>query len=125
MATPLFKLHGRPVALTHRVALVRARSHLDRWCVCTWRTCRRRFESIPTSWTRRRPLQHMPSEFLIAQIRAIRNNPAPTPTIPTARAARSPAGASRSMVMAPATTAITRKSMTPRTNSIAVRLAQQ
>jgi hypothetical protein len=45
--------------------------------------------------------------------RAIRNNPAPTATAPVARAVRSPAGARRSTVMAGATTAIARRSMTP------------
>src|SRR5712691_9339706 len=57
--------------------------------------------------------------------RAIRNNPAPTTTAPMARATRSPAGARRSTVMAAATTAIARKSMTPMTKRIAIRPAQQ
>ena len=57
--------------------------------------------------------------------RAIRTNPAPTTTAPTARATRSPAGARRSPVMAAVTTAIARRSMTPRPKRIAVRPAQQ
>jgi len=57
--------------------------------------------------------------------RAIRNNPAPTTMAPVARATRSPAGARRSTVMAAATTAIARRSMTPMTRRIAIRPAQQ
>lgn len=57
--------------------------------------------------------------------RAIRNSPAPMATAPVARATRPPAGARRSAVMAAATTAITRRSMTPMTRRIAVRPAQQ
>ena len=57
--------------------------------------------------------------------RAIRNNPAPTRTAPMARATRSPAGARRSTVMAAATTAIARRSMTPMTRRIAIGPAQQ
>jgi hypothetical protein len=52
--------------------------------------------------------------------RAIRNNPAPTTTAATARATRSPAGARCSTVMAAATTAIARRSMTPMTSRIAI-----
>ncbi len=60
-----------------------------------------------------------------AVARAIRNNPAPTTTAPMARAMRSPAGARRSTVMAAATTAIARRSMTPMTRRSAIRPAQQ
>ena len=55
---------------------------------------------------------------------AIRNRPAPTTTAPVARATRSPAGARRSTVMAAATTAIARRSVTPMTRSIAMRPTQ-
>jgi hypothetical protein len=57
--------------------------------------------------------------------RAIKNKPTPTTTAPMARATRSPAGARCSTVMATATTAITRRSMTPRPKRIAIRPAQQ
>ena len=57
--------------------------------------------------------------------RAIKNKPAPTTTAPMARATRSPAGARRSTVMAAATTAIARRSMTPMTRRITIRPAQQ
>src|SRR5216683_2261196 len=56
---------------------------------------------------------------------AIRNDPAPTTTAPMARATRSPAGARRSTVIAAATTAIARRSMTPMTRRIAMRPTQQ
>src|SRR6266436_990349 len=56
--------------------------------------------------------------------RAIRNNPAAMTTAPVARATRSPAGARRSTVMAAATTAIARRSMTPMTRRIAIRPTQ-
>ena len=57
--------------------------------------------------------------------RAIRTNPAPTTMAPVARATSSPAGARRSMVMAAATTAMARRSMTPMTRRIAISPAQQ
>jgi hypothetical protein len=57
--------------------------------------------------------------------RAISQNPAPTTTAPMARATRSPAGARRSTVIAAATTAIARRSMTPITRRIAIRPALQ
>jgi penicillin-binding protein 1A len=66
-----------------------------------------------------------PLELTAAYARAIRNNPAPTTTAPMARATRSPAGARRSTVMAAATTAIARRSITPTTRRIAIRPAQQ
>ena len=55
----------------------------------------------------------------------IRNSPAPTTTTPVARATRSAAGARRSMVIAAATAAITRRSMIPMTRRIAIRPTQQ
>lgn len=57
--------------------------------------------------------------------RAIRNNPAPMATTPTTCAARSLAGTRRSAVMAAATTAMARRSMTPMTRRIAIRPKQQ
>ena len=51
--------------------------------------------------------------------------PCPDDDGPVARATRSPAGARRSTVMAAATTAIARRSMTPMTRRIAIRPAQQ
>jgi hypothetical protein len=67
----------------------------------------------------------MPMRHPSPAARPIRNNPAPTTTAPMARATRSPAGARRSTVMAAATTAIARRSMTPMTSRIAIRPAQQ
>lgn len=52
-------------------------------------------------------------------------SPAATITTPITRATRSPDGARRSIVMPALTTAIARKSMTPITRRIAVKLAQQ
>jgi hypothetical protein len=54
---------------------------------------------------------------------AMSSNPAPTATVPMVRATGSAAGARRSMVMAAVTTAIMRRSMTPMTKRIAVKLA--
>jgi hypothetical protein len=65
--------------------------------------------------------RHHPS----AAARAIRIKPAPTMTIPRARATRSPAGARRSIVIAAVAAAIARRSMTPMTRRIAVNPAQQ
>jgi hypothetical protein len=56
--------------------------------------------------------------------RVIRSRPAAMIATPVARATRSPAGARRSAVIAAVTKAIVRKSITPTTRRIAVRLAQ-
>ena len=55
---------------------------------------------------------------------AIRDNPIPTMTTPVIRATRSPAGNSRSTVMAIATTAIAPRFMTPIARRIEIKPAQ-
>ena len=57
--------------------------------------------------------------------RAIRSNPSPSTTYPTARATRSPPGTSRSALIAAVTAAIAPRSMTPITRSTTVKCPQQ
>ncbi len=74
-------------------------------------------------WPKFRCTMRMRYPSLIA--RAIKNKPTPTATAPIARATRAPSGAMRSTVIAAATTAIARRSMTPMTRRIAISPAQQ
>jgi hypothetical protein len=99
-----------------------------RWvgCGCRphgWRCPSNRTRTVKRSSGTRRGTMRMRHPSPAA--RAIRNSPAPPTTAPMARATRSPAGARRSTVMAAATTAIARRSMTPMTRRIAIGPAQQ